>query len=322
MPADNGGVPGCLSRVRESCQYVCEISNHVSISTSGLEHAASQFTPETLQSLTSEQSFDAELHLVGEGDLTAQYTLVLDALNFCFWPEEGLEYEHMARGLKETVKGDPAAISAERLLQMSEGSVAALVKRENLPLQSERARLLREVGQVLMTHFSGQASTLISRAERSAERLVDLVTSHFPGFQDHTVYKGRQVFLYKRAQIFVGDIWGSFKGRGLGSFHDIHKLTMFADYRVPVVLRELGVLKYDEDLGSRVQNQVVLISGSEEEVEIRASSIEATDRLCKILRDRHQIQLHNLQMDWWLWEQGERLRKEHPPHHRTLTIFY
>jgi hypothetical protein len=42
------------------------------------------------------------------------------------------------------------------------------------------------------------------------------------------------------------------QGRGLGSFHDIHKLTMFADYRVPVVLRELGVLKYDEDLGSRV----------------------------------------------------------------------
>lgn len=50
---------------------------------------------------------DADLHLVGEGDLTAQYTLVLDALNFCFWPEEGLEYEHMARGLKVTSTGRP-----------------------------------------------------------------------------------------------------------------------------------------------------------------------------------------------------------------------
>lgn len=29
-----------------------------------------------------------------------QYLLVLDALNFCFWPEPGLEYEHLAASLK------------------------------------------------------------------------------------------------------------------------------------------------------------------------------------------------------------------------------
>ena len=38
-------------------------------------------------------------------------------------------------------------------------------------------------------HFSGQASNLIRSADKSAERLVELVTSHFPGFQDHTMYK-------------------------------------------------------------------------------------------------------------------------------------
>jgi hypothetical protein len=45
-----------------------------------------------------------------------------------------------------------------------------------------------------------------------------------------------QVFLYKRAQIFTGDVWGRFEGKGLGDFGDsIGELTMFADYRVPVV---------------------------------------------------------------------------------------
>lgn len=29
-----------------------------------------------------------------------------------------------------------------------------------------------------------------------------------------------------------------------------------------------------------------------------------------------------VQLDWWLWHQGERDRKQHPPHHRTLTVFY
>jgi hypothetical protein len=36
------------------------------------------------------------------------------------------------------------------------------------------------------------------------------------------------VFFYKRAQIFVGDLFGAFGGQGLGAFHDIDQLTMFA----------------------------------------------------------------------------------------------
>ncbi len=40
--------------------------------------------------------------------------------------------------------------------------------------------------------------------------------------------RGHQVFLYKRAQIFVGDLWGAFKGGGLGAFDDIDRLTMCA----------------------------------------------------------------------------------------------
>jgi hypothetical protein len=40
-------------------------------------------------------------------------------------------------------------------------------------------------------------------------------------FQDHLEYKGRQVCFYKRAQILAGDIWGAFKGKGLGAMHDV-----------------------------------------------------------------------------------------------------
>ena len=42
----------------------------------------------------------AAIHLVNHGDLTAQYLLIIDALNFCFWPQDGLEYEHLATGVK------------------------------------------------------------------------------------------------------------------------------------------------------------------------------------------------------------------------------
>jgi hypothetical protein len=41
----------------------------------------------------------------------------------------------------------------------------------------------------------------------------------------------RKVFFYKRAQIFVGDLFGAFGGAGLGSFNDIQAITMFAGER-------------------------------------------------------------------------------------------
>lgn len=43
------------------------------------------------------------------------------------------------------------------------------------------------------------------------------------------------VSFLKRAQIFVGDLWSRFAGRGFGKFDDIHTLTMFADYRSVMV---------------------------------------------------------------------------------------
>ena len=42
------------------------------------------------------------------------------------------------------------------------------------------------------------------------------------------------------------------QGKGLGAFPDIGELTMFADYRVPVVLRQLDILQYSPELAHKV----------------------------------------------------------------------
>lgn len=39
------------------------------------------------------------------------------------------------------------------------------------------------------------------------------------------------MYIYKRAQILIADIWSSFAGTSLGTFYDIDTITMFADYR-------------------------------------------------------------------------------------------
>lgn len=63
------------------------------------------------------------------------------------------------------------------------------------------------------------------------------------------------------------------------SFFDVHMLTMFADYRVPQLLRQVGVLKYSEALSASIDQYHEIPVGSEEEVEIRAGTVIAVERI-------------------------------------------
>lgn len=323
---DMGSPDNLGERILESVAWVTSQATDVSMDREAIAKLVDELTDETLKRLYFLPHFDQDLHFIDLADphLTAQYLMVLDSLNFCFWPHPTLEYEHIAQGLKKSVLQDPASISAESLMQMESSQLRTLIDwQDDLPLADERARLLRELGHTLSSKFEGQAANLIEMANQSAERLASLVISLLPGFQDHAIYRGRQIFFYKRAQIFVADVYGAFKGTGLGQFNDIHKLTMFADYRVPVVLKESGILKYSHRLGQLVSERKEIIAGSPEEVEIRASTIMAVEYIKEELSHRSKKNPPpSVHIDWWLWEWGEAHRDQHPPHHRTLTIFY
>lgn len=92
--------------------------------------------------------------------------------------------------------------------------------------------------------------------------------------------------MYKRAQIFAADLWGAFKGKSYGEFHDIGSVTMFADYIVPAVLQQLGVLRYSSSLASMIEGGTELCSGSEEEIELRACSIYAVEKMREVLHKK------------------------------------
>ena len=70
--------------------------------------------------------------------------------------------------------------------------------------------------------------SLIKQADHSAGKLVNLLAKHFPCFRDETRFDGRKVRFFKRAQIFVADLWAAFNGTGYGEFDDVGHLTMFA----------------------------------------------------------------------------------------------
>jgi hypothetical protein len=134
-------------------------------------------------------------------------------------------------------------------------------------------------------------------------------------------YKGRKVYFYKRAQIFTTDLHAAFGGKGWGHFEDLDQLTAFADYKLPQVLRHMGILFYAEELARKVDQEILLEAGSVEEVEIRANTIWAVETIRRELNARG-CPVRAFEVDWILWNMGQEDAYREKPYHRTATIFY
>lgn len=278
------------------------------------------------------------------GVLTAQYVLVLDALNWCFWPSKtDMEYDTLAVSLKKILEKSDTAFSAENLSKMTPELLSSWFLPHDMPNAFERAAKLREVGDVLTARFDGLAINLLREAKGSAIAAVRLLVSNFPGFRDEAVFKGRQIFLYKRAQIAVGDWWAAFgrstdvspTSRNPAAFHDIASLTCFADYRIPQLLRDENVLKYSPTLEKIIDEKEEISPGSETELEIRACTVVAVEMLktalTQLKTESYLVgssetprDLTSVEVDWYLWQWGEEKhsRNELKPHHRVDTVWY
>jgi hypothetical protein len=142
-----------------------------------------------------------------------------------------------------------------------------------------------------------------------------------PLYQDVATYQGFRVPFLKRAQITCADLATALRGRGLGRFDDLAKLTIFADNLVPHTLRMLGVLSYDLLLLQRIEREEELASGSEEEVEIRACALHAVELLSAACARRgYAVAPHKL--DLLLWSRGQSPQIKARPRHRTRCTYY
>src|SRR5262249_41089573 len=127
---------------------------------------------------------------------------------------------------------------------------------------------------------------------------------------------GETVPFYKRAQILAVDLHGIFHGAGWGQLSRLGDLTAFADYKVPQVLRQLSIIAYSSDLAATVDQQQLIPSGDAREVEIRAATVEAVERI------RQNVGLRAFEVDWYMWAESQKATPQQRPYHRTRSVFY
>lgn len=306
--------------VREGCAWVTQGATWVRLERGALHGLARRLLDQPLP------PWEGPQHFRGEEELTLRYLLVLDALNFCFWPDKSWSvlgpngerftgYFALAYALRRAAELFPDFFAPRSLIGTSEDKLREVLG--EIPLLRWRARATQEVGQTLLKF--GSAKVFFSAARGSCRRLVELLTAHLPSFRDAAVYQGREILFHKRAQLLAADLYGAFSGEGPGKLLDLPWLTAFADYKLPQILRAEGVLVIRPKLAGRIDRRELIQAGSPEEVELRAATVAAVEALAS-QSEKLGRPLRAFEVDWLLWHLAQAPLPF--PHHRTLTCFY
>ena len=330
---DKSIFPNPCTYVKESTLKIIPSMKHVKID----EEVIKKFVSELLQDKNclkfpkwSESHFDATSVPF---ETLLRYLFVIDTLNYCFWPNEGFEYFSLAKNLYLTLKENKDFFEIENLVKMTPEQLKENIFKCDFCLLNERARMIREVFTIIKNEYNGLCYNFVKECNKDATKLAKKIIDSFWCFRDEAIYNGEQIFFYKRAQILVSDIYLAYldikeakknnEENEIINFtkETISQLTMFADYRVPQILRAKGILKYDNYLSELVDNKKELPHGGKEEIEIRAATIQSVELLKNALKEKGRDCM-SIECDVYLWEEGEKTKDKIKPHHRTLSIFY
>jgi hypothetical protein len=290
-------------QVRATCAQIAATARSVRIDLDALE----TLEPGPLPQLDSERHY-----LEGEREDVARYMLALDAINFGsgWFPtlrrRRGADgtavsgYFTVAWGLADRFRALGPWTNAELRGMYTEEIADVLGQARDHELMALFAQALRQLGVFLGDRT---ALAVVAAADGSAVRLAEQLASGMTMFSDPG--------FYKRAQIAGSDL----QLADVASFHDIDRLSIFADNLVPHVLRCDGVLVYDDRLAAHIDSGRDLRPGPQER-EIRACAVHA----CALIAQRTGMSERDI--DNALWTRGGAPEYKAVPRHRCRTIFY
>jgi Potential Queuosine, Q, salvage protein family len=308
-------VTDVLTQLRSACAEIAMRAQHVRV-----EPQRTAAYIGTLPVDPPEAEPDPEAHLT-EGtreELTA-FWLTLDAINFGsgWFPtlrkRDGRSgYYTVATGVKDRFASD-GPWTADELAHVDASEVAKTLGQDtDHELMALFARSLNDLGRRVAGDHGGRFAAVVDDAESSAVALVDRL-ARWDSFADVSRYDGLRVPFLKRAQITAADLARA----GTAAFHDLDRLTMFADNLVPHVLRLDGLLTYDDRLLDRIDRGELLDHGSREEIEIRACALHTVELLAE-----QRAGALAADIDALIWHRGQEARYKAVPRHRSRCTAY
>lgn len=317
--------------ILNSIKPVVEKSKHVRINQKAILKFAKTVTAKDFDK--SEYNSETIIENGSEEEQVA-YSIVYNSLNFCYWGQpkwtitiNGENYDGsfgMLRALKRGLEKGHQLLDSNYLASLPEEDLRnTFAGNTEIPLFSERLRLLRNLGQIVTKKFNSSFLNIVKRGKFDSIKIVETLAKNFPKiFDDTASYHGQKVVFHKRAQLVPAHLVDLEKlGLISEKITNYDQLTAFADYKVPQILRKFNIVEYDKELANKIDKLIEIPAGSSEEIEIRANTIWAIELATKLLKEKFP-QINAAKVDGIFWFKGQIKSPDDKPYHRTKTIWY
>ena len=185
-----------------------------------------------------------------------------------------------------------------------------------IPLFEERFNIIRNVSRIVNEKMNGSFCKFINNINID-EELFEIIISHFPNFKDERTYNNKTIYFYKLAQLLTSDIL-HIREIKENIKVDYSHLVGCADYKIPQVMRGMGMLNYSDKLSNIIDSKKEIEVNSEYEVEIRSNMLVVIDLIKKKLENR----VCAIDINDYIWSQGKNKNIKLKPYHLTRCTNY
>ena len=278
-----------LENIIISCNYVSKNSKHVTIDEEKLNLFVENIKDIKMNHWLSSSPFGL-LDLAVETIIN--FLLIYESINFSFWGEPKWTIDTnfgkldgsiallyvLLQYVKESKSTDFSSMSKKEFLKILKGNI-------KIPLFEERFKIIKEVSAIVNDKMQGNFYQYIKDITSDIE-LFETIIANFPSFKDERLYNKQTIYFYKLAQLLTSDILHIKEQKEKIKVNYTH-LVGCADYKIPQILRQFGILNYDNNLAKIVDNHIEIPINSIYEVEIRANVIAIINMINKKLNYKY-----------------------------------
>lgn len=243
---------------------------------------------------------------------------LIESINFCFYKEPHFIYKDQKNSsamfsmfVDKTLE-DKRLLDIKYLKELDYSSFISIFGIEEGNLKKRFESFKETVDYIYHHNFYEELYSL-----NNTDELYTYIVTHFKSFNDTAMYKGKEIYFYKRATLLINDLF-KMSEKIKNNVKNVDDLLGCADYVIPKGMRAYGMLEYKKELGDIIDNYEEIEAFSEYEIEIRANMLWVLELIKEKLMVRG-IEINSITLDNVLWAN---LRGNNGINHRCDTIYY
>ena len=314
-------------QILSSIKYVVDNSKYVHINEDNINKAINLLNTSENKKQSWLDSNNLDIKTLTQKEIII-YFILCESLNFSFWNSDikwKIEFKKewysgsfgLFYAIEKAIKNGHNLLNIDYLENLTEKGLNEILKgTTTIPMLKERYKIIKQLAKELKQSNNFEN---ITNSHTDIELLNNII-NNFSNFRDISIYKGKEIYFFKRAILLVEDL--SLNIDSLKeNIKNIDNMIGCADYKIPQVLRHLGILEYSNSLAAIIDNKKELKHDSEMEIEIRANMLYAIELIKEKLHQKG-INMNSLEIDNALWLLSKNKEYKEKPHHLTKTIYY